>query len=492
MTHDPIRRLRDAGTELTSVIVRPPAFEEVIGGHRHAPRRSPLVTVGLALAALAIGAILFAGLTGSFEGGGPAGRPTSQPLRATVTEGAAILPNGYGFAGSVPVAITNTSATFPYDVMRISCAALNVDGRPLFWFRSSLVHVLVRPGATVRVDPRMRFDTDQPVRPSGFRCHIYSARPVVTHGPPTRSPTAPNPDNPIAPGFQPTDTGFWDTSHGLVAGRIDCHTCADKISGAVAATDDGGRSWRVILSTPNPAHVTVARGTSSAWVWAGGERLRSADFGATWQRLRIGGVIPETFINASDGWGFFPFPNNQGSGPKAAVLARTTDGGKTWTGSSSPCPPQWFFGPGVPVVSFVSASDGLLDCHWEVGAESFSNDAVYRTQDAGATWALLAMDIWPHGPHQGQPPAGDAMSVSPDGAIAMAGGRAGTFRTIDGGGTWAYLHQVSSPGGFTVQGFSWASPTTVFATRAGGPPPAILRSDDAGQTWHVVLKFPFD
>ncbi len=490
MTRDPATRLRNAGAEIASRVGRSPSFDEVIEGAPQAPKRAPLVTAGLAFAALAIGAILFAGLTGSFRGEGPRNRTAPKPLRATVIKGATVLPSGSGYAGNVPVTITNNSTTVSYEVTMMSCAAINADGRVLFWFRTRVL-AFVRPGATQRVVPNVPFSSDQPVRPSGFRCHVFAAHPRDPH-PPIRSPQPPNPDNPIAPGFLPTDTGFWDTSHGLVAGRIDCQTCADKTSGAIAITSDGGRSWHVVLTTANPAHVTVARGTSSAWVWAGGERLRSADFGATWQRLHIGGVIPESFINASDGWGFFPVPGSGGYGSGAVVIARTTDGGRTWTGAGSPCPSRWFPGPGQPSISFVTASDGLVDCHWEVGAGMFSNDAVYLTRDGGTSWTLLAMHIVPRGPHLGQPPAGADMSMSPGGSIALSGGRAGTYRTSDGGAVWTYLPRISSPDVFDVEGFSWASPTTVFATRIGGLPPAILRSSDAGLTWHVVLLLPGD
>ena len=54
-----------------------------------------------------------------------------------------------------------------------------------------------------------------------------------------RTPVAAS--NPVADGFRPLSTAFFDMDHGVVAGSIVCPTCAKRRTAAISTTADGGR-----------------------------------------------------------------------------------------------------------------------------------------------------------------------------------------------------------------------------------------------------------
>jgi hypothetical protein len=102
------------------------------------------------------------------------------------------------------------------------------------------------------------------------------------------------PPNSVAPGFQPVSTTFFGPTTGLVSGWVPCQGCPGGMSGVIARTADGGRTWTVVRETERPV-LSVARIDHEGLVWAGQtlctsqaylgcriDYLRSLDGGLTW------------------------------------------------------------------------------------------------------------------------------------------------------------------------------------------------------------------
>ena len=117
-----------------------------------------------------------------------------------------------------------------------------------------------------------------------------------------RTPVAAS--NPVANGFRPLSTAFFDADHGVVAGTIVCPTCAKHRTAAISTTADGGQTW----SAPTTFHaalarsVTVVPGGVDAWAQVGTRLQHSNDGGSTWSILPKAGVSDPSFGTATDGW----------------------------------------------------------------------------------------------------------------------------------------------------------------------------------------------
>ena len=160
-------------------------------------------------------------------------------------------------------------------------------------------------------------------------------------------------------------------------------------NGLVRRTTDGGAAWTP-LDPPFADADTVgvlARDATHLWTWSGrdgsdpgsgysgGMLARSVDGGATWTvvfRDEAREVHRVFMLNNAEGW----MISNASAGPR---LEHTTDGGATWTDMPIPSGAM-----GVPDYSwdvyFFDRCEGLLL------VESTDNTLVFYTRDRGATW----------------------------------------------------------------------------------------------------------
>jgi photosystem II stability/assembly factor-like uncharacterized protein len=156
------------------------------------------------------------------------------------------------------------------------------------------------------------------------------------------------------------------------------------------------------------------------------------------QRLRAGGVRGSVFATGPDG-----------------ALARTTDGGKTWTRGS------------------VSTSEDVLDVAYPTLSDGFALDTaggLFRTSDGGSHWKTL--DTGTTAPAQ-------ALFAPTKQTVLLIGGR-GIRRSTNGGDTFSAVRGLSRvPLG--------------HANRAGRGIVAwgsqdVLMSTDSGKTWKALRK----
>jgi len=122
-------------------------------------------------------------------------------------------------------------------------------------------------------------------------------------------------------------------------------------------------------------------------------------------------------------------------------------------------------------------------------------DGVYRTTDAGKTWANVGLKASKHiGRIVLHPTNPDIAYVAAQGSVWGPGGDRGIYRTTDGGHTWTRTLYVDEDTGATDVAMDWRDPSILYAAtyqrrrsafgfNGGGPGSALWKSTDAGATW---------
>lgn len=266
----------------------------------------------------------------------------------------------------------------------------------------------------------------------------------------------------------------------------------------VAQTLDGGRTWRVrvhaalpvlALAAPDPRHVDLLEGCPGG-ACRGAALYASADGGATWRlRWRSSSLAAYalSFPTPSAGYAVVGPPPGRPWG--AYRLLASQDGGRRW--DSRPLPACVGGGGGGWAMAFDPAARGFLLCGGPPSAGE-QEKALWRTDDGGRTWHLVAESVPPGGPSRvgPLPVAGYVHSVfflTPRlGWIGLV--RGGLYRTDDGGRTFRPAAPPFPPavadGGASVaflpSGFGWLD-------EAGTG--ALFTTDD-GRHWSWVYPPP--
>jgi photosystem II stability/assembly factor-like uncharacterized protein len=208
-----------------------------------------------------------------------------------------------------------------------------------------------------------------------------------------------------------------------VADPLHAPTLYLRTSAGLLRTRDRGVHW-VRVGAGLPAGKTVVPDRSQPGVlWAATPAglYRSADRGDTWQ-LALGGsqaafaiaaLAPDTFFLATIGDPLF----------SPLSIRRSTDHGATWETTSSLLLLSGGL-PGEPGFAFDAVHPGTLYVFLQNG----SFEALYRTADLGANWALLALI----------PPGGGVndLASTPDGVLFGATDL-GVLQSTDQGTTWS-------------------------------------------------------
>ncbi len=249
------------------------------------------------------------------------------------------------------------------------------------------------------------------------------------------------------------------TSTGPVAGRVSAialHPSNENIiylgtaSGGLWKTTTGGTSWTEIFSQVgtqmigsifiDPANTnTIWVGTGDHWEWCGryfGMGLfKSTDGGATWQAMNGWGpnklklsyissiVVHPTNPNIVLVGGYAWCDNfNEGA------LYRSTDGGTNWYPSISGAVGDILVDPTTPDTMYAG-----------VGRSTYSTNGVYKTLNAGASWARIETAPLPYGTSTYRV----RLAMAPSNGqviyalILQSDGRTPLYKTTNGGATWS-------------------------------------------------------
>ncbi len=193
------------------------------------------------------------------------------------------------------------------------------------------------------------------------------------------------------------------------------------------------------LTVESPAFIDIQfLNELDGWAVTETQIVRTNDGGITWYSVTPPDVVEtgytvETFmLDRNHAWvqkpDFNNFPNN-------GLLYRTTDGGLTWTISSTP------FSSGD--LNFTDVNNGWMLADLGVGAGS-NAVAVFRTTDGGATWTQAYIND-PNNPEAGDslPLGGIKSDLVPRNAqiawvagVIYSPGTVYLYRTDDGGLSW--------------------------------------------------------
>jgi hypothetical protein len=346
---------------------------------------------------------------------------------------------------------------------------------------------------------------------------------------------------PAPAGFSPVSVSFVSADQGYVLGASACPNPPTTATGhaacsSVAATDDGGRSWRS-LPAPPLALATGPAGTVEAGAvyhlrfgdhlngWAYGPGLWAThDGGETWKASTLDGTV--TDLASADGV-TYALVSHCDSGPcgQGATLYRTDAGADAWqpvegvaltptggqialharavwiTGaaggpgqsllSTSPDGVAWTTQPdpcgadaGLGGVAPVSTTDVFLLCGAGAGAGQEAKQVLHSI-DAGHTAAAV-----PGSPSRSGLATAIAAASPQTIAVAAVSGASWVYRSADAGATWTTAIEQSDGGtGFTDLGFTTATQGVVIhgqldAQSATGT--QLLLTTDAGATWAAV------
>ncbi|MBZ5583487.1 MAG: glycoside hydrolase [Acidobacteriia bacterium] len=240
-------------------------------------------------------------------------------------------------------------------------------------------------------------------------------------------------------------------------------------------------------SDPNIVYVASGEGLQRPDLSTGDGIYRSSDAGKTWTHLglRDGQQIPAMAVDPHDPNRLFVAVLGHPYGPNAERgIFRSTDGGRTFEkvlykdentgGSDVELDPA---NPGVVYAALWEARQGP----WENAAWSGTNGGVFKSTDGGTTWRQITGGL--DGVVQAN------LSVSPTdprriyATVATTGGTC-IYRSDDAGESWARITSDARPAGRIGGGdlpFPMAdpkNPDTVYVTST-----VCWKSTDGGKTW---------
>ncbi len=254
------------------------------------------------------------------------------------------------------------------------------------------------------------------------------------------------------------------------------HTCSTE--GDLFRSTDDGATWSNATHSPDDEpRVTIAaiEILPGGRAYAGSTQPgppetnwhRSDDAGRTWFAPP---TAPPVF-NVTDVQ-FWDDANGLVSGGVDS-MARTTDGGDTWT--TAPLPHA--IPGGILAYQLSLPASGVAFC----ACDGANGSLVFRTTDFGATWEQRSTGI-----PQTTSWLGSVSFLSASTGFAAGGttDQARVWKTTNGGGSWSQLAGVGLPN--FLSGIHWFDETTGLASIHAASP-GVYRTTNGGANWTQVF-----
>ena len=193
-------------------------------------------------------------------------------------------------------------------------------------------------------------------------------------------------------------------------------------------------------------------------------------------------------------------PNEYYFGTTGGGVFKTTDGGITW----APVTDKYFGG----TIGAIGISESNPDIVY-VGAGEYPirgnvshGDGVWRTSDAGKTWASLGLaDTRQISRVRVHPTNPDIAYVGAQGHVFGPNSERGVFKTADGGKSWKRVLYRNDSTGITDLVLDPKNPETIYAAFwqawrtpwqlvSGGAGSGIFKSTDGGERWTEITRNP--
>jgi photosystem II stability/assembly factor-like uncharacterized protein len=234
--------------------------------------------------------------------------------------------------------------------------------------------------------------------------------------------------------------------------------------------------------------------TVNGWGVTETQIVRTNDGGVTWYNVTPPGMTEtgymvasqSEFLDTTHAWLQVADPNNY---PNGGTMYRTADGGLTWSTTATP------FSTGS--ISFLDANNGWLMADLGVGAGSMAV-SVFQTADGGVTWSrTYTNDPNLEGAADSLPMGGLRYGIAPLNmqtawiyGVTYSSGTAYLYQTDDAGATWALvsldLSAEARAAELSVDKFElFEDMQGMLILRISGPKIRMLvyTTNDAGKSW---------
>ncbi len=251
---------------------------------------------------------------------------------------------------------------------------------------------------------------------------------------------------------------------------------------SVASTTNGGGTWRRVgLPLAVGWSAIACSSATSCYVVGGPAIAATADGGVTWRvttRSRWRGDSWSSVVCASASVCYVLGGGAKGMWPSGVALV-THDSGATWRAEPLPTGPT---GPiGSLIMVFGGAACPSPTICYAVAAGDEGNVALV-TRDGGETWKTEKMP-----PSDGELLAGiSCPSATTCYAVSTGGTEPVVLSTTNGGATWKSTNVTTLRSNSWSSGISCPSATTCYAVLGGD----IFSTSDGGSTWSAGTNAP--
>jgi photosystem II stability/assembly factor-like uncharacterized protein len=241
--------------------------------------------------------------------------------------------------------------------------------------------------------------------------------------------------------------------------------------------------------TDNQPKIVVYRTVNSGSTWDSTSIVTKLE----WEKVDIGG-LKISFADSSNG--YLMIMGTPGAGQMGKSLYRTVDGGKTFssvgdvTGMTDEAGTMNGIAGYPTGMTFSTPETGFVMCSYS----AYTFVLMFKTTDGGLTWKLWSLPV--PAAYESLSPANDyyADAYPPvffgdrkkDGVIMLDYVQDGkhvmqSYRTVDGGGTWAMGPASNNP---DVRTYSFIDATTGWGLDESGK---LFTTTDGGATWVAIV-----